>query len=101
MKLRLQVAVAEAMVWRTVGMLERLNLEALSSPDDGQSVAANTDMPVTVQLFAVSDLDASVRFALSCMAYQWRHVRLAFRELHACLPLRRMAPLPLADRGHL
>ena len=57
----MQIAVAETLVWRTVAVMERLNLASLSGGDDGQAVSTATDMPVAISLAAVSDLAASVR----------------------------------------
>ncbi|KAK9815130.1 hypothetical protein WJX73_008307 [Symbiochloris irregularis] len=57
----LLIAVAETMVWRTAGMIERLNFGALSAAADGQEVTS-TDMPVQISLAACSDLTASVSF---------------------------------------
>lgn len=59
--LGLQVAVAETMVWRTAAFVERLNLDALSGPEDSQAVSTTADTPVQISLAAMSDLAASVR----------------------------------------
>jgi hypothetical protein len=64
---RAQFAVAEALIWRSVEMLQRLDRGALTvassgNGDGGQrQVAAATDAPVQIALVSLSDLAAAVR----------------------------------------
>lgn len=69
-----QFAVAEALIWRCVEMLQRLDRGALSGPSgngDGsqRQVAAATDAPVQIALVSLSDLAAAVRCVKSWPAF--------------------------------
>ena len=77
-----QFAVAEALIWRCVEMLQRLDSGALSasSGNGGQrQVAAATDAPVQIALVSLSDLAAAVRYVFSwlCLKSLFRHCSLA------------------------